>query len=77
MLTMKTDFHKILGKVKCFHSNLWEALNREIEKNEKLLDQILTICWQQKYKRDIDVREKYTIITEQLYWKWKLLKRKY
>ena len=43
ILTMKTDFDKILGKVNYFHSNDLEALNREIENYEKRLHQILSI----------------------------------
>ena len=43
ILTMKTDIDKILGKVNYFHSNHQEALNREIEKYEKPLHQILDI----------------------------------
>ena len=55
---MKTDFDKILGKIIYFHSNHREALNREIEKHEKRLHQMLSICSQKKYQRDdIDVRE--------------------
>ena len=37
ILTMKTDFDKILGKVNYFHSSDWEPLIREIEKYEKRL----------------------------------------
>ena len=61
ILTMKTDFDKILGKVNYFHSNHREALKREIEKYEKRLHQILAIRRQKKYERDnIDVRESNT-----------------
>ena len=35
VLLMKINFDKICEKVNYFHSNYLEALNREIEKNEK------------------------------------------
>ena len=49
ILTMKTDIDKILGKANYFHSNNWEALNREIEKYKKRLHQFLAIRPQKKY----------------------------
>lgn len=58
ILTMKTDFDKMLGEVNYFHSNRGEALSREIQRHEKHLHQILAIHWWKKYKRDkIDVRK--------------------
>ena len=51
ILTMQTDFYKSFGKVNYFPSNNWEHLNREIEKYEKCLHQILATCWQKKYER--------------------------
>ena len=50
VLTMEAAIDKILGKVNYFHSNHWEALNREIKKHEKRLHEILAI--RQKYERD-------------------------
>ena len=61
ILTMKREFDKILGKVNYFHSNHQEAVNREIEKYEERLHQILVIRRQKKYERDhVDVRESNT-----------------
>ena len=58
---MKTDFDKIRDKVNYFHSNHLEALNREIERYEKRLHQILTTRRQKKDERDnIDVSESNT-----------------
>ena len=43
ILTMKTDFDKMLGEVNYFHSSRREALSREIERHEKHFHQILAI----------------------------------
>ena len=61
ILTMKTNIDKIIGKANHFHLNQSEALNREIEKYEKSLRQILAIRRQNKYERDnIDIRDSNT-----------------
>ena len=43
ILTMKTDFDKILCEINHFHSNDQEALSKKNENYVKLLHQILAI----------------------------------